>query len=192
MTIFTSVLDALHAGYEVLGAIQGGYLLRLAGKDGMPLFGIVMLKPKPEPERSRVLTKGYAFEPNTAGRHRACLADFALSIDHGVPVVKVKGDIDVNNIAAFKAVVDCAAMTDSPAIVVALTMTEYVCRGGFRILSELQAQLESVGRCLCISCDPNCAPRRTMPLLAVPFPIFDNVEHAIAALLPVASMQQRI
>ena len=184
MTLFTSLADALHAGYQVLGAIEGGYLLRLTGGDGTASFGIVILKP--HVARSTAITDDYAFEPNTAERRQvdASVADFALSFDYSVPIVKVNGDIDVNNVAAFKAVVDCATMTGAPAIVVSLTMTEHVCRRAYRILSSLQAQLESVGRCLCISCDPNCRPRRTMPFLAVPFPIFDNVDDAIAALRP--------
>lgn len=173
MTIFTALVDALHAGYEVLGAIQDGYLLRLTREDGTASFGIVKLKHESD-----------AFELNTSADRRSdsCIAGFELSFQHGVAVVKVNGDIDVDNVAAFEALLDSAAMTYSSPIVVALTMTEYVCRRAYSILSKLQARLEKVGQCLCISCDPNTRPRRTMPLLAVPFPIFDHVDDAVAAL----------
>lgn len=193
MTIFRSLVDALHAGYKVLGAIEGGYLLRLTREDETASFGIVILKPNRDLARSTALTRDYAFDSNMAERSRidACLADFALSCDRGVAIVKVNGDIDDNNVAAFKAVVDCAAMTGFAAMVVALTMTEYVCRRAYRILSALQGELESVDRCLCISCDPNCRPRRMLPLLAMPFPIFDNIDDAIAAVRPRACIRER-
>jgi hypothetical protein len=186
MTIFTALVDALHAGYEVLGPIQGGYLLRLAREDGTGSYGIVALEHKTESARTKTLTSDHAFGSSTVRRLRAdsCVADFVLSFDYGVPVVRVKCDINPDNLAAFKAVVACAEATGSPHIVVALTVTEYVCGPAYRILSKLHVRLERFGGCLCVSCDPNSGLRRTMSMRALAFPMFDNVDNAVAALRP--------
>jgi hypothetical protein len=44
--VFTSLTDALHAGYEVVSSTQNGYLVRLLQADGSESYGIVELLPQ--------------------------------------------------------------------------------------------------------------------------------------------------
>jgi hypothetical protein len=171
MTGFTSLADALHAGYDVIASTQSGYIVRLVRGDGAESYGLVTLAANPEPAR----------DAPRASAVSGCSAKFALELDRGVPVVRVGSGVDAYNISAFKAIIECAEATGDPAIIVALGVTQYVCARAFGILSVLHTRLGKVNRWLGIACDPRSYARRIMALLEVPFPVFDNVENAIAA-----------
>jgi anti-anti-sigma factor len=109
------------------------------------------------------------------------LADFTMLINDGVPLVSVKGAIDENNIFAFKAVMECAETTGAAAIIVMLRTTEYVCAHGYGILGAAYGRLAAANRRLYVVCDRHGYPRRMVTLLELPFPVFDNLEGALAA-----------
>jgi hypothetical protein len=183
MIAFTSLADAQHAGYEVIASNQSGYLVRLLRPNGAQSYGLVMRTPGSESARGAHIENACGFDSMAGERHMAsgCSAKFALEFERGVPVVRVESAIDAYNIAAFKAVIECAEATGAPAIIVAIGVTECVCARAYGILSVLHTRLENVSRWLCVASDPCSYARRMMALLEVPFRVFDNVEDAIAA-----------
>ncbi|HZZ65284.1 MAG TPA: hypothetical protein VFE17_07295 [Candidatus Baltobacteraceae bacterium] len=46
MTVFRSLSDALHAGYEVVSPTKEGYLVRLLHYDGSEHFALVLVAPE--------------------------------------------------------------------------------------------------------------------------------------------------
>jgi hypothetical protein len=44
---FTSLLDALHAGYHVIGPTHSGYVVRLVQADGSESWGLVVFAQDP-------------------------------------------------------------------------------------------------------------------------------------------------
>ena len=47
MIKFTSLLDALHAGYHVIGPTHSGYVVRLVQADGSESWGLVVFTQDP-------------------------------------------------------------------------------------------------------------------------------------------------
>jgi anti-anti-sigma factor len=109
-------------------------------------------------------------------------ASFTLAFEGGVPLVTVKGEIDVNNVCAFKAVVECAEASGGPAIIVVLPSSDYTCASCYGILAGAYARLKAQNRALLLVCAPQAYPRRIIALLRLPFLIFDSVCEAIAEL----------
>jgi len=68
MTGFTSLADALHAGYDVIASTQSGYIVRLVRGDGAESYGLVTLAANPEPAR----------DAPRASAVSGCSAKFAL------------------------------------------------------------------------------------------------------------------
>lgn len=46
MTVFRSLIDALHAGYDVVSATREGYLVRILHGDGSESFAVVNVAPE--------------------------------------------------------------------------------------------------------------------------------------------------
>ncbi len=110
------------------------------------------------------------------------VAAFALLYKRGVPLVSVNGPINVHNVCAFDAVVRCAEETGTPAIVVVLPSSEYICARAYGVLAAAYRRLQAQDRELLLVCTPRAFPRRIIALLRLPFLLFDSASDAIAAL----------
>lgn len=108
------------------------------------------------------------------------LAAFTLLTERNIPVVSVNGAIDVNNLCAFKAVVECAQESAAPAIVVVLPSSDYVCAAAYGVLAAAHSKLYAQNRRLLLVCPLQAYPRRIIAHLGLPFSIFDSVARAIA------------
>lgn len=107
-----------------------------------------------------------------------CVADFTLLYERGVPLVNVNGPIDVNNVYAFNAVVQCAEETGAPAIMVVLR-SDYICARAYGVLSAAYRRLKAQDRRLLLVCAPRAYPRHIIALLRLPFSLFNSVADAI-------------
>lgn len=108
-----------------------------------------------------------------------CVADFTLLYERGVPLVSINGPIDVNNVCAFNAIVQCAEETGAPEIMVVLPSSDYVCARAYGVLSAAYRRLKAQDRRLLLVCAPSAYPRHIIALLRLPFSLFDSVADAI-------------
>ena len=90
----------------------------------------------------------------------------------GIPVVQVRGEIDVTNAAGLH---DALAQHASPALVVDLSSVAYFDSAGFAVLDRLLSQVP-----VAVVAPPGSVVRTAMSLMNLPF--HDSIEAAQAAL----------
>jgi hypothetical protein len=82
MTTFTSLADALHAGYDVIASTQSGYLVRLLRRDGAEsyalAFGILSVLHTRLGKVNRRL--GIACDPHSYARRIMALLDVPFRV----------------------------------------------------------------------------------------------------------------
>jgi anti-anti-sigma factor len=109
---------------------------------------------------------------------------FQLELVTGVPVVKVRGDIDVANAHALDAILEDAAKADNPAVVVDLADTAFLDSKAMQILLRLAERLGTNRRRLLIVAPRDGDTRRVLEVAGVTRALsaFDSLDEALAAL----------
>jgi anti-anti-sigma factor len=107
------------------------------------------------------------------------VASFTLLYERGVPLVSVNGPIDVSNVCAFNAVVQCAEESEAPAIIVVLPSSDYICARTYGVLAAAYGRLKAQNRRLLLVCPLRAYSRRIIALLRLPFLLFCSVGDAI-------------
>ncbi len=104
----------------------------------------------------------------------------ALSITNGIALIVVHGEVDLENIGAFKDLTECAMSSRASTVIVDFNATEYVCVRTYGILCVLHRRLYDEKRHLYVVAQRNRQASHIMALLDVPFRVCPTRDEAYA------------
>lgn len=109
------------------------------------------------------------------------LAQFVIQRVKGIPVVEVKGDLDLTNVGEFETTLEEAASPDGQTVVASLTHVSYFDSQGVRVLLRLAERLAANRQRFLLVAPRGGSPRRILEIAGVPrsIPTFESVEEAL-------------
>lgn len=107
---------------------------------------------------------------------------FEISQVKGIPVVQVRGDLDITNSARFEAVLRDAAQTDASVVVVSLEGATYFDSKGIHMLFDFAERLATSRRQLRLVAPRHPSAKRLLQIggLTEAVSVFESVDAAIA------------
>ena len=113
-------------------------------------------------------------------------ARFDTFFTYGFPVVEVSGDLDLTNMREFGAALELAAGADRGSVIVYLGRTTYFDSQAIHVLLRFAEHLAITRQRLVVVVPRAALPRRILEIagLTQAFPVFDNMQEAVAAAQP--------
>ena len=110
-------------------------------------------------------------------------AEIRLDATAAVPIVRVRGDIDIATVAGFRTGIGAAADLGRGAVIVSLLETTYCDSLIVQALLALRARLEAQGQRLLLVLGERGTPRRVLDIVGATkrFPVFASVAAALLA-----------
>lgn len=109
--------------------------------------------------------------------------NFELKFVKELPVVEVKGEVDLTNAPAFDAVLGRAAAANRGTVIVSLTQASYFDSKGIHILLRFAERLSTNRQRLLVVAPKGQSPQQILKIAGVDktVRIFDSVDEAIAS-----------
>jgi anti-anti-sigma factor len=120
----------------------------------------------------------------SSGRPAADWQQWRASVIEDVPVVEIAGDVDLDNVGRFKAMVQAAGEeARRGAVVLSLTQARYFDSQGLRALLQMGQRLATMRCMLLLVVAPNAPMRPVLRAMDVAsaLPVFDSVQDAVTA-----------
>lgn len=110
------------------------------------------------------------------------LVEFAVQQIEGVPVVQVRGEIDMSNAKQLTKAIEGAADEADGALIVSLGEVSYFDSQGVDVLVRIAERFDANRRRLILVAPQGAGPRRILTLAGLPdvIPIFDSVPEALS------------
>jgi anti-anti-sigma factor len=114
------------------------------------------------------------------------LAEVEVVPHEVAPIIRIRGEIDLSNTAAVRAVLIEAVPHSGPGIVLDLTETSYLDSSGVRLLFDMAERLQARRQRLALVVTQQALVRRVLVLTKLDdaVPLHETVDDALAALSP--------
>jgi anti-anti-sigma factor len=113
------------------------------------------------------------------------LSEIEVTVRDGVPIARIRGEIDLSNVEEVLGSIEAAMQPGSPGLIVDLRELEYVDSAGVRLLFQAARTVTGTGGRFVVLTAPGSAALRVLELAdaAALFPLAESEEDAVGLVL---------